>query len=108
MQIGFFEDEDRHSKLRKLGDPLPRLDSILDWLACRPLLTRARVEHVFGDQRFPPQGSILVWTKDNVGSAMQIWLMNLTHEMAVAGVSDQDAIRLLHGLSRWRRRIRRE
>ncbi|MCB0257013.1 MAG: transposase, partial [Anaerolineae bacterium] len=39
MQPGFFDDEDRLAKLEKLGDPLPRLDSIVDWQAFRPLLT---------------------------------------------------------------------
>ena len=38
MQPGFFDDEDRLTKLEKLGDPLPRLDSIVDWQAFRPLL----------------------------------------------------------------------
>lgn len=38
MQPGFFDDEDRLAKLEKLGDPLPRLDSIVDWRAFRPLL----------------------------------------------------------------------
>jgi IS5 family transposase len=38
MQPGFFDDEDRLAKLEKLGDPLPRLDSIVDWKTFRPLL----------------------------------------------------------------------
>ena len=38
MQPGFFDDEDRLAKLEKLGDPLPQLDSIVDWQAFRPLL----------------------------------------------------------------------
>ena len=38
MQPGFFDQEDRLAKLEKLGDPLPRLDSIMDWQAFRPLL----------------------------------------------------------------------
>ena len=38
MQPGFFDDEDRLAKLEKLGDPLPRLDSIVDWKDFRPLL----------------------------------------------------------------------
>ena len=38
MQPGFFDHEDRLAKLEKLGDPLPRLDSIVDWKAFRPLL----------------------------------------------------------------------
>ncbi len=38
MQPGFFDDEDRLATLEKLGDPLPRLNSIVDWQAFRPLL----------------------------------------------------------------------
>lgn len=38
MQPGFFDQEDRLAKLEKLGDPLPRLDSIIDWSGFRPLL----------------------------------------------------------------------
>jgi IS5 family transposase len=37
VQPGFFDDEDRLAKLEKLGDPLPRLDSIVDWKDFRPL-----------------------------------------------------------------------
>ena len=34
----FFDDEDRLTKLEMLGEPLPRLDSIVDWQAFRRLL----------------------------------------------------------------------
>jgi IS5 family transposase len=37
MRPGFFDQEDRLAKLEKLGDPLPRVDSIVDWQAFRPL-----------------------------------------------------------------------
>ena len=37
MQPGFFDQDDRLAKLDKLSDPLPRLDSIVDWKALRPL-----------------------------------------------------------------------
>ena len=42
--------------------------------------TRARVEHVFGDQR-TRQGNILVRTKGKVRAAVKIGLMNLTYNM---------------------------
>ena len=38
MQAGFFDQEDRLTKLEQLGDRLPRLDSIVDWSTFRPLL----------------------------------------------------------------------
>lgn len=41
---------------------------------------RARVEHVFGDQR-TRQGNILVRTKGRVRAAVKIGLMNLTYNM---------------------------
>jgi IS5 family transposase len=41
---------------------------------------RARVEHVFGDQR-TCQGNILVRTKGKVRAALKIGLMNLTCNM---------------------------
>jgi hypothetical protein len=37
-QPSFFDQEDRLAKLEKLGDPLLRLDSIVDWQTFRPLL----------------------------------------------------------------------
>jgi transposase, IS5 family len=38
MQPGSFDHEDRLAKLEELRDPLPRLESIVDWQAFRPLL----------------------------------------------------------------------
>ncbi len=40
MHPGFFDEEDRLAKPEKLGDPLPRLDSIVDREAFRPLLKK--------------------------------------------------------------------
>ena len=37
MQTGFFDQEDRLAKLKELGDPLPCLDTIVDWSAFRPV-----------------------------------------------------------------------
>ncbi len=41
---------------------------------------RARVEHIFGDQR-TRQGSILVRTKGKARATVKIGLMNLTYNM---------------------------
>ena len=38
MHTGFFDQEDRLAKLERQGDPLPRLDSVVDWESFRPLL----------------------------------------------------------------------
>lgn len=40
MQPSFFDQENRLAKLEKLGDPLPRLDSIVDWNGFKPLLKK--------------------------------------------------------------------
>lgn len=40
MQPGFFDLEDRHQQLEKLGDPLPTLSALVDWEGFRPLLNR--------------------------------------------------------------------
>ena len=42
MQLGFFDLEDRHEQLEKLGDPLPKLSALVDWEGFRPLLKRIR------------------------------------------------------------------
>ncbi|WP_419600153.1 IS5 family transposase [Thiolapillus sp.] len=38
MQPSFFDQENRLAQLEKLGDPLPRLDSIVDWDEFKPIL----------------------------------------------------------------------
>jgi len=40
MQPSFFDQENRLAELEKLGDPLPRLDRIVDWDAFKPLLKK--------------------------------------------------------------------
>ncbi len=40
MQPSFFDQENRLAELEKLGDPLPRLDRIVDWDAFKPLLDK--------------------------------------------------------------------
>ena len=30
-QIGFFDEENRYKKLTELGDPLEKLNSVMDW-----------------------------------------------------------------------------
>jgi len=40
MQPSFFDTENRLAELEKLGDPLPRLDRIVDWESFKPLLKK--------------------------------------------------------------------
>jgi hypothetical protein len=42
MQAGFFDQEDRLAKLGALGDPLSRLNSVVDWQAFHDLLKPVR------------------------------------------------------------------
>lgn len=40
MQPAFFDLDDRHQQLEKLGDPLPRLAEVVDWEGFRPVLEK--------------------------------------------------------------------
>lgn len=42
MQSGFFDLDDRLALLEKLGDPLPKLDEVVDWKRFRPILNKMR------------------------------------------------------------------
>ena len=44
MQPGFFDHEDRLELLEKLGDPLPKLERLVDWETFRPELVGLRKE----------------------------------------------------------------
>ncbi len=41
MQPGFFDLDERHEQLEKLGDPLPELARVVDWESFRPVLEKA-------------------------------------------------------------------
>lgn len=40
IQPGFFDLDERYQLLDKLGDPLPKLDQVVDWEQFRPLLSQ--------------------------------------------------------------------
>ena len=40
-QLSFFDEENRMAKISKLGDPLERLDKVIDWKKFVPLLNKA-------------------------------------------------------------------
>ena len=44
MQPGFFDLEDRYTKLDQLGDPLPKLAEVVDWEGFRPVLEQGAPE----------------------------------------------------------------
>ena len=41
-QPGFFDLADRYAKLDSLGDPLPKIDAVVDWSRFRPILAKIR------------------------------------------------------------------
>jgi len=44
MQSSFFDLQDRHILLEQLGDPLPKIDQVVDWEGFRPTLKRIRTK----------------------------------------------------------------
>lgn len=44
MQPGFFDLDNRHAQLEALGDPLPKLNAIVDWEGFHPILPKTRQE----------------------------------------------------------------
>lgn len=44
MQTGFFDLTDRHTLLERLGDPLPKIDRVVDWEGFRETLSGLREE----------------------------------------------------------------
>lgn len=44
MQSSFFDLQDRHALLEQLGDPLPKIDQVVDWEGFRPTLRRIRTK----------------------------------------------------------------
>jgi len=51
IQIGLFDESDRLDKLSRLGDPLERLNGVIDWVMFQPIL-----EQAFDKERKGPQG----------------------------------------------------
>ncbi len=48
MQSGFFDLENRHEQLEKLGDPLPKLSALVDWEGFHPLLREKKRKSTAG------------------------------------------------------------
>ncbi len=94
MQPGFFDEEDRLAKLEKLGDPLPRLDSIVDWRAFRPLLKLIHQKQRKGNAGRKPMDVTLMF-KMLVLQA----LYNLSDDQTEFQVRDRASFQRLLGLS---------
>ena len=53
-QIGFFDEENRYKKLTELGDPLEKLNSIMNWEVFRDDLTRVCQKEDYSKGGRPP------------------------------------------------------
>ncbi len=59
IQTGFFDTEDRYKKLDEL-DPLPKLDTAIDWAIFRPLLNKTKKQNKIKSGR-PPFDVVLMF-----------------------------------------------
>ena len=60
IQPGFFDLSNRYEKLDKLGDPLPRLESVVDWEGFRPILESTREKPRKSNAGRPPFDVVLM------------------------------------------------
>ncbi len=61
IQPGIFDLSDRYEKLDKLGDPLPKLDSVVDWEGFRPILETVRDKPRKSNTGRPPFDVVLMF-----------------------------------------------
>ena len=54
IQIGFFDEENRYKKLTELGDPLEKLNSVMNWEIFRDELTRVCQKEDYSKGGRPP------------------------------------------------------
>jgi len=59
-QQGFFDLEDRYELLEKLGDPLPKLDEVVNWNGFRPALRKIRKKKDASKGGRPPFDEVLM------------------------------------------------
>lgn len=60
-QPGFFDLIDRHAKLDELGDPLPKIDAVVDWQRFRPALAKIRNKPRKSNAGRPPFDELLMF-----------------------------------------------
>lgn len=61
MQTGFFDLSDRYELLERLGDPLPKINEVVDWEAFREHLERIRPEMDPRKGGRPPWDAVLMF-----------------------------------------------
>ncbi len=60
-QTGFFDENDRLKELSELGDPLEKLNSVIDWERFRPVLTRILKKEAHGPGGRPPYDYVMMF-----------------------------------------------
>jgi len=60
-QTGFFDENDRLKELSGLGDPLEKLNSVIDWERFRPVLTRILKKEAQGPGGRPPYDYVMMF-----------------------------------------------
>jgi len=60
IQPGFFDLSNRYEKLDKLGDPLPKIESIVDWEGFRPILETIRQKPRKSNAGRPPFDAVMM------------------------------------------------
>lgn len=61
MQAGFFDLQERHELLERLGDPLPKIKRVVEWEAFRPVLERIRPEKDPRQGGRPPLDAVVMF-----------------------------------------------
>jgi IS5 family transposase len=61
MQSSFFDLNNRHALLEEMGDPLPKMDEVVDWEDFRQTLERIRVEKEPRKGGRPPLDVVLIF-----------------------------------------------
>jgi transposase, IS5 family len=60
-QRGFFDEMDRLEELSKIGDPLEKLNEVIDWEMFRPILTRTLSKEAKGPGGRPPFDYVMMF-----------------------------------------------
>jgi len=93
MQPSFFDQENRLAQLEKMGDPLPRLDSIVDWDHFKPLLKKVHQKKRKSNAGRKPHDVILMFKMLVLQS-----LYNLSDDQAEYQVRDRLSFQHFLGL----------
>ncbi len=84
LQMGFFDEENRYKKLTELGDPLEKLNSIMNWEIFRDELTRVCEKEDYRKGGRPP---IDVIVKFKVSVLKRIY--NLSYDQTEYQINDR-------------------